>query len=437
LIKLLAGTLRSLVFIKDLMPSLVSATSKPLAKFGRFFLLTLILPIYKRYTIIKKLTAKFYAPQKSRHRLLHPLSRRWLIHALVWFIVFFVISFNVDASEVKRDDLGQNSIIGSLVDEDLGTIEVEGPVSSARRVTRYVGQTGIASETSRDDGYEQNIFPTTAAGGSAIVSPILSPAEETVRQRDTIITYTVQPGDTASQIAEQFGISVNTLLWENNLTSYQLIRQGDKLIILPTSGLRHKVERGDTVASIAKKYESDPDRIIEFNKLASANDINVGESLIIPGGVRPAPTPVARPTITRPTTIARPSTPGAPVVTGSGKMTWPTSCQRITQYFQFRHSGLDIACPFGQPIYAADAGTVSRAQSGWNGGYGTMIIVDHGNGTQTLYGHLSALYVKVGDKVAKGENMGAMGSTGRSTGSHVHFEVIVGGVKRNPISYIR
>jgi len=96
-----------------------------------------------------------------------------------------------------------------------------------------------------------------------------------------------------------------------------------------------------------------------------------------------------------------------------------------------------IACNYGQPIYAADAGTVVKAKGGWNGGYGVEIVIDHGAGKQTVYAHLNNLYMKVGESVAKGQAIGAMGSTGRSTGPHLHFEVRTGGVRRNPLYYIK
>jgi murein DD-endopeptidase MepM/ murein hydrolase activator NlpD len=119
------------------------------------------------------------------------------------------------------------------------------------------------------------------------------------------------------------------------------------------------------------------------------------------------------------------------------KLAWPTSATRITQYFSWRHPGLDLAAKVGTPLYAAESGKVTISQGGYNGGYGNTIVIDHGGGMKTRYGHASKLYVKVGDTVERGEVIAAMGSTGRSTGSHLHFEVIINGTKYNPLSYIR
>jgi murein DD-endopeptidase MepM/ murein hydrolase activator NlpD len=272
------------------------------------------------------------------------------------------------------------------------------------------------------------------SGGTAIVRPLVAPGNEAATARTVVITHVVEQGETISGIAEQFGISVNTILWENNLTAYSLIRPGDKLNILPQSGIRHKVVKGETLSSIAKKYAVEGQDIVSSNALASANDISIGEYLLIPGGRRintPAPTKY----IVRPTKA--PAAAAAPLVVSTGKYQWPANCHQITQYFGWSHSGVDIACPIGSSIYAADSGTVIKSQGGWNGGYGNYIILDHGNGVQTLYGHASKLYVGVGDTVSKGDVIMAEGSTGRSTGPHLHFEVRVAGARKNPLNYVK
>lgn len=434
LIKLLACSLRALVRLRNKTPRTVKLLARPLGKIGRFFLLTVILPTYKIYLDIKKFTNKFYAPQKSRNKIIHPFSRRYLIHLIIIAISFFTIAANLNANEVRRENFGQTSVMAALVTtEDLGEIEEEGPITVAKKITRYLGQTGVESKAKLSEGGEGNeILPTTVAGDSAIVQPILSPTEKELRQRDKIVVYTIQPGDTISEIAEKFGITTNTILWENNLSAYSLVRPGDKLNILPNSGIQHKVVSKETLAGIAKKYSVEVEDIIEANLLASADDIKIGERLMIPGGKKSIPAPTYRfRTFTQPTVAP------APRIASSGLMTWPTTCRRITQYFRYRHSGIDIACSYGQPIYAADAGTVIRAQGGWNGGYGVVVIIDHGGGKQTLYAHNGNLYVTVGETVVKGQAIAAMGNTGRSTGPHVHFEVRTSGVRRNPLYYIK
>ncbi len=433
---MLAGSVRGLSRTPRFISTLTSSIVKPLKPSKRFFLLKIALPFYKAYTAIKKVATRFYAPHKSRHKLVHPFSRRYVTHIVVIAAGLVAITANLNAYETRRDEYGQTSIIQNLAAaEDLGTVAEEGPLTSNKRVTRYLGQTGVSQTPSAGvDNDEGIIAPPTVVRDSAVVRSIISPLVDTGARREGVINYVVQEGDTISTIGQKFGISINTILWENNLTSYQLIRPGQTLSILPASGIRHQIARGDTIAAIAKKYDVSPEAIIDFNKLASASDIALGEKLVIPGGkkvVVPAPTYAVRP-ITRPTA----SVPTGRVV-ASGNMTWPASCRRISQYFNLRHTGIDIACPFGTAVVAADGGKVVTAQGGWNGGYGNYVIIDHGNGLQTLYGHLSKIYVSPGEAVTKGQSIGAEGSTGRSTGPHVHFEVRSGGRRANPLSYVK
>lgn len=265
----------------------------------------------------------------------------------------------------------------------------------------------------------------------------LEGASEAAITRQAIIYYTVQDGDTVSTISRRFGITVNTVLWANNLTAYSLIRAGDRLAILPYSGVLYTVKKGDTLAKIAQTYGVDLEKILSCNTLG--NSITVGQKIVVPGAKK-IETAVTRRTTTSSYTgisvikdlIKSPTTK----VSGN-KMAWPTVGHRITQYFSWRHNGLDIGNKVGTPIYAADSGTVILAQGGYNGGYGNTIVIDHGGGKRTRYGHASKLFVKVGDEVEKGEHIAAMGSTGRSTGPHLHFEVLINGARYNPLNYIK
>lgn len=259
-------------------------------------------------------------------------------------------------------------------------------------------------------------------------------------KRTEIVLYTVQKGDAVSTIAQRFGLTVNTILWANNLGAYSLIRPGDVLTILPESGILHTVKSGDTISKIAKLYDVEEEKILASNQLASV--LKIGDQLMVPGGrkitVAAAPKPVAAPTNTTGLGIIRDlvKAPDAPAaVSSDGKMAWPTEGNRITQYFSWRHTGLDIANKTGTPLYAAEAGTVEFA--GWGNGYGYNVLIDHGGGKKTRYAHASKMFVKAGDTVSRGENIAAMGSTGWSTGPHLHFEVIINGAKQNPLNYIK
>lgn len=250
--------------------------------------------------------------------------------------------------------------------------------------------------------------------------------------RDKIIEYTVQDGDTISSIAQKFGVSVDTVLWQNNLTDRSKIRVGDILQILPVTGVSHKVQKGDTVYSIAKKYDTSPQAIVDFPYNTFVNDetfeLAVGQVIIVPDGVKPS----ERPTTPR----IRQVTPNAGTVVALGTFVWPTSGV-ITQRFSWYHKGIDIANSSAPDILAADAGTVVVA--GWpdGHGYGNRVIIDHGNGYKTLYAHLSKIYVVAGQTVNRGSPIGRMGSTGRSTGTHLHLEIIKSGVYLNPLSILK
>lgn len=253
--------------------------------------------------------------------------------------------------------------------------------------------------------------------------------------RTEIVFHEVQARETVGLIAEKYQISVATILWANNLTARSYIRPGDKLKILPVSGVVHKVKKGETIVKIAKLYNSKADEIIRFNKLKEdGSDIIINEELLVPNGVKPAPVYVAP--ARRYGVLSDIAAPPSAAAAGSGYL-WPAAVRRITQYFGWRHTGVDIAGPFGTAIYAAQDGRVIKSQCGWNGGYGCYIIIDHGNGIFSLYGHGSRLYVNIGEEVARGQTIAVMGSTGRSTGPHLHFEIRVNGARTNPLRYVR
>jgi murein DD-endopeptidase MepM/ murein hydrolase activator NlpD len=246
-------------------------------------------------------------------------------------------------------------------------------------------------------------------------------------------------------IAEQYSVSLDTIRWANNLDPKAPIKPGQELVILPVDGVLHTVTRGQTLLRIAELYEIPVDSISEQNGIEGGY-ILAGQQLIIPAG---------KPIVAKPTQVAtKPPTQGGgdkPVTTPGkapdvsaepsiGVLQMPCNGCSYTQYFHPGHYAVDIQKRGGDVIFAAEAGTVIRADTGWNGGYGNVIEVDHGNGLVTLYGHNKELYVKVGDKVTRGQAIAFMGNTGRvygKTGIHVHFEVRVNGVKKNPLLYLQ
>lgn len=248
--------------------------------------------------------------------------------------------------------------------------------------------------------------------------------------RDSVKTYTVEEGDTVASISKKFGVSAETIRWQNNLSGDK-IKIGQSLEILPVTGIAHKVNKGDTVYSIAKKYDSSAQAVVDFPFNTFSNDetfeLAIGQVVIVPDGVKPADI------ISSPRT--RQITPDAGSVVASGNFVWPTA-GTITQNFAWYHPGLDVANKSGPNVVAADAGTVTYAAC-LTYGYGCHVKVDHGNGYTTLYAHFSQIYVTVGQRVNRGSAVGKMGSTGRSTGTHLHFEVARNGVKLNPLSVLK
>lgn len=252
-----------------------------------------------------------------------------------------------------------------------------------------------------------------------------------------ISTYTVREGDSLSEIADMFNVSMNTILWANSLSSKSDVHPGMSLIILPVSGIRHTVASGDTLASLAKKYDSDAAEIASYNGLSSVDDLVRGATVIIPGGEIAQVS--AKDTKAKPVTTKKAAAPSK-IKTGgsmgSVKGTGNTSDSSFSSSFanpapsghlsQGVHgwNGVDLAAPSGSPVNAAAAGTVIVSRvGGWNGGYGNYVVIDHGNGVQTLYAHMATDSVSVGETVARGQNIGTVGNTGQSTGYHLHFEV--------------
>ncbi len=254
------------------------------------------------------------------------------------------------------------------------------------------------------------------------------------KPRDSIVQYTVQSGDTFSSIAQKFGISVDTILWQNNLTESDLLKPGQSLDILPVTGIAYTVGRGDTVYTIAKKFKANAQAIVDFPFNTFANDetfdLTVGQTLIVPDGVEPQ-----APAILQPLLPIAQFSPSVGTTAGSGQFGWPVAGV-ISQRYSWYHRAIDIANPNYPPVYASDGGTVIAA--GWDTtGYGNKVMIDHHNGYETLYGHMSKIIVSVGQNVSKGQQIGIEGSTGRSTGPHVHFEIRYHGVLENPLLYLR
>lgn len=342
-----------------------------------------------------------------------------------------VLVNNLEAKEIAPEDLGKDSIMYSLVAPEavLELIEDSAPAQIPDKEEAALYDLAITSEDelANQEIPQENTLSLTVGGSSLIASQDAS----TPHTRTEIENYTVQSGDTVTSIAKQFNVSVSTILWANNLTAYSIIRPGNTLKILPVSGLLHKVVSGDTLSSIAKKYQTSETEIEDANP-SKTEKLAVSSELIIPGGVPPAP----KITTAKPQVAASNIFESTAAVDSGTKLLWPANSHRINQYYNWRHNGIDINGKTGDPIYASEAGKVEI--SGWNSrGYGYYIVINHGNGIKTLYAHSSKLIAEVGDTVSRGELIAYIGSTGRSTGPHIHYEVHVNGKTVNPLLYTK
>lgn len=271
-----------------------------------------------------------------------------------------------------------------------------------------------------------------SGNGGVITSTVAPITLISDKPRDKILEHEVLKGETISSIANDFAVTEETIQWENDLGDNDTITVGDKLKILPVPGVAHKVKSGDTVYSVAKIYRANSQAILDFpfNDVGDDFALVTGDILIIPDGAPPEkakPAPVQY--------LAKQNLPLDIADLGSAQFGWPAT-GLMAQYFSWYHPGLDISNISGGPIRASDSGTVTVA--GWpdNWGYGNRVQLDHGNGYTTLYAHMSAIYVRVGQTVGKGEVLGMMGSTGRSTGTHLHIEIRKNGVSLNPLGML-
>lgn len=284
----------------------------------------------------------------------------------------------------------------------------------------------IDSDGSENSGSNYLLAAANKAGANTMISSL--PKGETTE-------YRVQNGDTISSISQKFGVSMDTIIWGNSLKSVDAIKVGQIIKILPVSGVKHLVKRGETIYSIAKDYKVDAQNIIDYPFNTFANDetfaLAAGQELIIPDGIKPKEI-----SVDTTKTIAKTVAP-IPGVVGEGNFMWPTSGY-ISQKYYWYHQAVDIANPGNPDVVASQGGTVIAA--GWNaGGYGNYAVIDHGNGYTTLYAHMlnNSVIVKSGQRVVQGQKLGVMGSTGRSTGTHLHFEVKGLNGNLNPLTVLK
>lgn len=285
------------------------------------------------------------------------------------------------------------------------------------------GTPALQAATNRDPNPNKGIGDTLqTSGGKALVAfagpsgTIADVASST--PSDRISVYVVRPGDTIGEIADMFGVSVNTIIWANNLKSSKDVQPGDTLLILPISGIERTVIKGDTLKSLAAKFGGDPDEIAQYNGIDPSEPLEIGSTIIIPGGELGE---------TSPTQTQKQGTSGLIRSVGrfiGGYFSNPIPGGILTQGVH-GWNAVDIGAARGTPVHATADGTVIvvRNNNGWNGAYGNYVVISHPNGTQSLYSHLRSAAVSSGQSVSTGEIIGYVGMTGRTTGPHLHFEV--------------
>jgi murein DD-endopeptidase MepM/ murein hydrolase activator NlpD len=362
------------------------------------------------------------------------LLRRYAAHAIIVLIALVALSIH----SVKLPIGGSASFILDAPTIDLAP-KYPTQATIQQRALGRGGEAEVSPAKPVTPPKKQPFAPTTRLQTLMSNDLLRSPVVHTTipeRLRREVITYPVERGDTVGGIAAKFGLEAETVMWANgNLAQNpDLLRPGQELVILPIDGIYHTVVKGDTLESLAEHYKAEVQSIVDclYNGLDPEKlAINPGDKLIVPGGIKPY--------VPRSVSVYEGPIP-ANAERGTGVFKWPASGQ-ITDRFGFRtesgrwHNGVDIASYRGAPVVAADSGFVTFA--GWTDvGYGNLVVIDHGNGYETRYAHLQAFFVTAGQSLGQGTQIGAIGTTGNSSGPHVHFEIRHKGVRKNPELYL-
>ena len=304
------------------------AIIKPIKIIAIFVFRYFIIHLYRIYFIIKKWLGSIFAPAKNK--VIYPLLNKSTIHIILAAIAVAVIANNFVIREIGAEEVGQKTILAAMITSPSDVEIVETALSEIYTTTDYYRETGVLAarigslnEMTTQNNEENEIMTTESS--AALVKPGLASTTIGDRPREKVVYYTVEPGDTVSTIAEKFNVSTNTLLWENKLGPRDYIKPGDKLTILPMSGVSHQVKKGDTIEKIATKYGADADTILEYNKLADASAIEVDQIIIIPGGTMPAP-PKPK---WQPTTSGLAFIPPSAQASSGTKLQWPTTSHKL------------------------------------------------------------------------------------------------------------
>ncbi len=456
--------MKALAYIKNSFRKIAKATAPALRTAYNLLVRFLLLPSYKLLMLARLRLGRLFT--SVRGAIFFVFTNRYVFHGMIGIISISVIVTQLQTKEASAYDAGQQSLLYTLVTKGQPTF-VEETVRPELIVqdSHYLGSETVDASLGVDFHYEAEAANIPIADTSVPGAIALQPGAEEANipglpkteKRTKTETYVVQQGDVIGQIAADFGVNVGTILWANGLTTRSTIRPGQALKIPPVSGVLHTVKNNETLSAIAKRYDASVDEIREANQLGPDSVLTLGEELVVPGGTPPtlsAPVASAPSNIKNTVPISSISgkaydlyqevtggsdnraKPDDKVETGTSRLLWPTDHRRINQYFGWRHTGIDVHGRYNNAIYASEDGVVEVA--GWNsGGYGLMVLINHGDGLKTRYAHASKLYVTAGQQVKRGEVLAMVGTTGRSTGPHLHYEVIVNGRFQNPLSWTR
>ncbi len=408
----------------------------------------IVFPVFLwTYGLFVKLRLLYGGQKKDAGHLLMTLTGEYLTRAIAFLLIGGIVIITPFFRSSEDDDIFRpSSMLARFVlpEEEVSALLSENMQEDLAQNEKYTHESdsikSLAPIQKEPTGNNPDLFPgELAREADALLKPIIPTGETLSGRENRIQTYIVKGGDTIGVIAARFGLKSSTLLWANSLAERSLIHEGQSLTIPPVDGVVYTVRKGDTLGRIAQLFNTETEKIIQINGLSQADSISVGQTLVLPDAHPNAPPRTNAPTtlLARLRTLILPSprSIGESVISSAVRFIWPTSARRITQYFSWRHTGVDIAGPVSNKIYAAASGRVIL--SGWQRGYGLTLLVDHGNGYVTRYGHSRQLLVSSGDYVEKGETIAMVGSTGRSTGPHLHFEVLHNGRRVNPLLFIR
>jgi len=405
---------------------------KRIFKIFRIFIVHAVYKTYNAYLLIKQ---KILGPKIDTAATPHLNTSFNAFLNLFGFNIFLVIVIALSAynfytaNYFSADRLTQNILADLISPDHLETDDNIKIVDISSDHVNYIVVNNNDQQSMANVFEDSQSFVLNEDGNALTRQGFIYPQET---KRD-IIHYVIVKNDTVASIAYRFGINIETVLVANNLAYGTYLKPGNKLLIMPVSGVSYTVKKNDTLKQIAFIHNSNIDKIISFNKLINERDIVVGQSIIIPGG--DVATSMAKRNLQR---VAR--VKSLPYLYQTVKqlgfnLLWPAISTKINQYFTWRHNGLDIHGKTGNPIYASADGTVM--QTGWARGYGYQVLIQHRPGFLTRYAHSSKLLVKNRQNVRKGDIIALIGSTGRSTGPHIHYEVIINGRRVNPLSYTR